>query len=88
MMNVGIVFWAANATGDEVLREIAAEHCRTTARHLVRADGGTAHEGIFDLDTGRFLRQTTHQGWNERFNLVPRPGLGALRLHGGPSAER
>ena len=29
---------------------------------LVRPDGSTAHEGIFDLDTGEFLRQSTHQG--------------------------
>src|SRR5262249_43183665 len=64
MMNVGIILWAANATNDETLRQIALEHCRTTAKHLVRSDGGTAHEGVFDLDTGRFLKQTTHQGWN------------------------
>jgi unsaturated chondroitin disaccharide hydrolase len=64
MMNVGIIFWAADATNDDALRQIAVEHCRTTARTLVRPDGGTAHEGIFDLDTGAFLKQTTHQGWN------------------------
>jgi len=64
MMNVGIVFWAANATGDDGLRQVALEHCRTTARYLVRPDGGTAHEGIFDVDTGHFLRQSTHQGWS------------------------
>jgi unsaturated chondroitin disaccharide hydrolase len=29
----------------------------------VRGDGSTSHEGIFDLDTGEFLRQSTHQGW-------------------------
>jgi unsaturated chondroitin disaccharide hydrolase len=63
MMNVGIIFWAANATGDDALREIAREHCRTTAKYLVRPDGGTAHEGIFDLETGQFKAQTTHQGW-------------------------
>jgi unsaturated chondroitin disaccharide hydrolase len=63
MMNVGLIFWAANAAGDEALRQVAIEHCRTTARCLVRADGGTAHEGIFDLQTGAFLRQATHQGW-------------------------
>jgi len=34
----------------------------TTAATIVRDDGSTAHEGIFDLETGRFLRQTTHQG--------------------------
>jgi len=63
MMNVGIIFWAANATDDPALRSIALEHCRTTARYLVRPDGGTAHEGVFDLETGQFLRHTTHQGW-------------------------
>src|SRR5207248_7275701 len=48
MMNVGIILWSANNTADDSLREIALEHCRTTARYLVRADGGTTHEGIFD----------------------------------------
>jgi unsaturated chondroitin disaccharide hydrolase len=64
MMNVGIVFWAANATADEVLRQTGLEHCRTTQRYLVRPDGGTVHEGIFDPQTGRFLRPSTHQGWS------------------------
>jgi unsaturated chondroitin disaccharide hydrolase len=63
MMNVGIILWAANATGDETLRDIAREHCRTTQKYLVRPDGGTAHEGIFDLETGEFLHEATHQGW-------------------------
>jgi unsaturated chondroitin disaccharide hydrolase len=63
MMNVGIILWAANATGDDALRQVALEHCRTTQKYLVFPEGRTAHEGIFDLDTGRFLRETTHQGW-------------------------
>ena len=44
------------------MHDLAVAHCRTTERTLVRADGSTAHEGIFDLETGEFLRQTTHQG--------------------------
>jgi len=62
MMNVGIIFWAARETGDDALRQIALEHCRVSARHLVRPDGGTAHEAIFDFETGRFLRESTQQG--------------------------
>jgi len=62
MMNVPIIFYAANETGDRELAGIATAHCRTTRDTLVRSDGSTAHEGIFDLATGRFLRQTTHQG--------------------------
>jgi len=63
MMNVGIIFYAARETGDRRLRDIAIRHCLTTRRTLVRGDGSTAHEGLFDLDTGEFLKQTTHQGY-------------------------
>jgi unsaturated chondroitin disaccharide hydrolase len=62
MMNVPIVFYAAKETGDAELRRKADAHCRTTRDTIVRADGSTAHEGIFDLETGAFLKQTTHQG--------------------------
>ena len=63
MMNVGIVFYAAQQTGNpEILRK-ATQHCLTTRRYLVRGDGSTAHEGIFNLETGAFLHQSTQQGW-------------------------
>jgi unsaturated chondroitin disaccharide hydrolase len=63
MMNVGLIFYAAQQTGDEDLWRSATQHCLTTRRVLVRGDGSTAHEGIFDTQTGEFLRQSTHQGW-------------------------
>lgn len=63
MMNVGIVFYAAARTGDPKLYEVAVNHCLTTRRYLVRGDGSTAHEGLFDTETGEFLRQSTQQGW-------------------------
>ena len=63
MMNVGIIFYAARETNDRKLLDIATRHALTTRRYLVRGDGSTAHEGLFDLETGEFLRQTTHQGF-------------------------
>jgi len=63
MMNVGIIFYAAIETADIALLEIALRHCNTTRRTLVRGDGSTAHEGIFDLKSGEFLKQTTQQGF-------------------------
>ena len=63
MMNVGIVFYAAQQTNDGDLLRKATEHCLTTRKYLVRGDGSTSHEGIFDTDSGEFLRQSTHQGW-------------------------
>jgi unsaturated chondroitin disaccharide hydrolase len=85
MMNVGIILYAANATGDQALRDVALEHCRTTQKYLVRDDGGTAHEGLFDLETGRFIKQTTHQGWSGESTWTR--GL-AWALYGFAAAHR
>ena len=63
MMNVGIIFYAALETNNAPLLELAHKHCLTTRRTLVRGDGSTSHEGIFDLQTGEFLKQTTQQGY-------------------------
>jgi unsaturated chondroitin disaccharide hydrolase len=90
MMNVGIAFYAALETGDKDLLRKATEHCLTTRRYLVRGDGSTAHEGIFDLDNGEFLRQSTHQGWRSdsswaRGQAWSLYGFGtAYRLSGDP----
>jgi len=65
MSNIGLVFYAAQQTGDENLWRIARKHCMTTRRYLLRGDGSTAHEGIFDLQSGCFLRQQTRQGWRD-----------------------
>ncbi len=62
MMNVPLIFWVGQKSGDAGLMEIAEAHCRTTRDTIVRANGSTAHEGIFDLQTGAFLRESTHQG--------------------------
>jgi unsaturated chondroitin disaccharide hydrolase len=63
MMNVGIIFYAARQTGDRDLFDIAVRHCLTTRRVLVRGDGSTAHEGLFDVHSGEFLGQSTQQGY-------------------------
>jgi len=63
MMNVGTIFLSAIETEDEHLLAIAERHCLTTRRTLVRGDGSTAHEALFDPDTGEMLRQSTHQGF-------------------------
>ena len=62
MMNVPLIQYVANETLDQDLARIAVAHCRTTRDCLVRPDGSVAHEGIFDTQSGRFLRQSTHQG--------------------------
>ena len=70
MMNVGIVFYAAerqrergNLKSAAELSRIANAHCKTSIRTLIRGDGSTSHEAMFNLDTGECLKQTTHQGF-------------------------
>ncbi len=63
MMNVGVVFRAARDLSDEHMLAIAHQHCRTTRRTLVRGDGSTAHEALFNLETGECKRQSTQQGY-------------------------
>lgn len=65
MMNVGLCLWAGREAQDQKVWEIGLEHCRTTWRHLIRKDGGVAHEGVFDVQTGQFVRQSTQQGWSD-----------------------
>ena len=63
MANVGIIFYAALQSGDDGLMDVAMKHSLTTRRVLIRGDGSSSHEGIYDLETGEFLRQSTQQGW-------------------------
>jgi unsaturated chondroitin disaccharide hydrolase len=63
LMNLGVIYYAARETGDRTLRDIATRHALVTRKFLVRGDGSTAHEGIFDVETGEFLRQSTQQGY-------------------------
>jgi unsaturated chondroitin disaccharide hydrolase len=63
MMNVGTLFYAGLKAGDAHVLDIAHRHCLTTRRTIVRGDGSTSHEAIFNVETGEVLRQTTHQGF-------------------------
>ena len=63
MMNVGIIFRAAEYSADYELAQIGLRHCRTSRRYLMRGDGSTVHEGWFDTHSGEYLHAGTHQGW-------------------------
>jgi unsaturated chondroitin disaccharide hydrolase len=85
MMNVGIIFYAAQQPQDPALLRVAVEHCMTTRKRLVRGDGSTAHEGIFEIETGEFLHQSTQQGWRSDSSWAR--GL-AWALHGYANCYR
>lgn len=62
MMNLSLLFWASNLTGDKKYAQIATRHARTSRLVLVRPDNSTVHVADFNPDTGAYLRPETLQG--------------------------
>ena len=56
------LFWAAGATGEPKLREIATHHAETIIPLHLRADGSFIQSSSLDAATGRLVRHYTHKG--------------------------
>jgi rhamnogalacturonyl hydrolase YesR len=63
MMNLELLFWAADHGGPKRLREIAIKHAETTMKNHIRLDGGTYHVLSYDTTNGSVLVRNTHQGY-------------------------
>lgn len=63
MMNLNLLYWASDYTGDPRFRKIAMAHADTAMVHFVRADGSCNHIVIFDPETGAFLDAPAGQGY-------------------------
>jgi unsaturated chondroitin disaccharide hydrolase len=62
LMNLPLLIWAADETGDERLRDVALAHGRTSLAHHLRPDGSTFHVYVFDPITGKPQHGDTYQG--------------------------
>ncbi len=62
VMNIAILPWASQVTGDQAYARVASRHAHLVASLLVRPDGSTAQSVAFDRATGRVLLISTHQG--------------------------
>jgi unsaturated chondroitin disaccharide hydrolase len=63
MMNLPLLFWAAEEVGDPRYRQAALDHAETSLRTLLRADGATYHTFFLDQETGAPIGPRTHQGY-------------------------
>jgi hypothetical protein len=61
-LNLPLLFWAAQVTGDQKYSHAADRHIETAAKYLVRTDASTFHTFFMDVNTGLPKRGTTHQG--------------------------
>ncbi len=63
MMNLPLLFWATDQTGDERYHDIGYRHTQTSLRFLVRPDGSSYHTYLFDPGASRPIGPRTHQGY-------------------------
>lgn len=62
LLNIPLLYWATEVTGDKKYDEMAWNHFNTTVGVCCRADASTYHTYYFDPDTGLPTRGVTHQG--------------------------
>ena len=65
MINLSLLYWASEESGDPRFRQIAMLHADTVMEHFVRADGSVNHIVEFDPETGEMLRSLGGQGYGE-----------------------
>jgi len=64
LLNLPLLFWATEETGDTHYREIAQAHLKTTISTIIRENASTYHTYFFDLETGAPLKGSAHQGYS------------------------
>jgi unsaturated chondroitin disaccharide hydrolase len=64
-LNLPLLYWASETSGDMRFRDAANQHIEQAARHIVRADGSTYHTYFFDAETGSPREGKTHQGFSD-----------------------
>lgn len=65
LLNLPLLYWASDVTGDEKYRDIAIRHTNTSISNLVREDYSTYHTYFFDRFTGEPVRGVTAQGYKD-----------------------
>lgn len=63
MMNLEYLFWTAEASGDDMFKNINLSHADTTIKHHYRDDYSTWHVVDYDTITGEPIWKGTHQGY-------------------------
>ncbi len=62
LLNLPILYWASEVTGDPSYADKAKRHIQTAMKCLVRPDNSTYHTHFFDVNTGEPTYGVTHQG--------------------------
>ncbi|MEQ9720446.1 glycoside hydrolase family 88 protein [Yersinia alsatica] len=64
-MNLPLLYWASEQTGDPRYAQAAIAHVEQAAKYIVRPDASTWHTYYMDVKTGEPRFGNTHQGYND-----------------------
>lgn len=62
LLNLPILYWATEVTGDKSYAEKAENHIKTAMKCVVRPDNSTYHTYFINMETGEPDHGVTHQG--------------------------
>lgn len=65
LLNIPLLYWATEETGDTKYQQIADKHYETTLDNAVRDDSSAFHTFYFDPETGEPSHGKTHQGYTD-----------------------
>lgn len=62
LLNLPILYWASEVTGDGHYAQMAENHIKTAMKCILRPDNSTYHTHFIDMETGEPTYGVTHQG--------------------------
>ena len=65
LLNMPLLFWAGEVTGNPDYRQKAAIHIQNAMKYVIRPDHSTYHTYFFDPATGEPRKGVTHQGYRD-----------------------
>lgn len=65
LLNLPLLYWASEETGDNKYRDIAEKHIHTAIKNVIREDYSTWHTFFFDMQTGEPDHGATCQGYRD-----------------------
>ncbi len=65
LLNIPLLYWASEITGEERYRRMAERHYQTACNHVIRDDASAFHTFYFDPETGGPVKGATRQGYSD-----------------------
>jgi unsaturated chondroitin disaccharide hydrolase len=65
LLNLPLLYWASQETGEDKYRTIAEKHIHTTVANVIREDYSTWHTFFFDMENGAPHHGATCQGYRD-----------------------